>query len=71
MTGLLPAAQEAALARIDRAESESGQARPHPAFDRLRADVASASGEVDPIEACRLAAVEAEALAANRVEAGS
>lgn len=70
MTRLLPAAQQAAVARIDRAESETGQARPHPAFDRLREDVGSASGEVDPIEACRLAAAEAEALASSEVEAG-
>ena len=70
MTDLVSAAQEAALARIDRSESESGQTRPHPEFDRLRADVESASGEVDPIEACRLAAAEAEALAADGVEAG-
>ena len=71
MTDLVSAAQEAALARIDRAESESGQARSHSAFDRLREDVGSASGEVDPIEACRLAAAEAEALASSEVEAGS
>ena len=71
MTDLVSAAQQSALARIDRAESECGQARSHPEFDRLRAEVGSASGEVDPIEACRLAASEAEALAADVVEAGS
>lgn len=71
MTNLVSAAQEAALARIDRSEFECGQARPHPEFDRLREDVGSASGEVDPIEACRLAAAEAETLASSEVEAVS
>ncbi len=71
MTDLVSAAQEAALARIDRAESECGQTRPHPAFDRLREDVGTATGEGEPIEAYRLAAAEAEALASSEVEAGS
>jgi hypothetical protein len=82
MSGLVRAAQEAALARIDRAEStveglylpDDTDRSPFLRLDALarlddaRDFVMSAGGEVDPIQACRLAASDADGIAERMAE---
>lgn len=60
MSGVVGVAQEAALARIDRAEAAVDLVDERDTFARFRAAVGVAPGAVDPVEACRLAAADAE-----------
>lgn len=63
MSAFVVAAQEAALARIDRAAEQVDLVAERDRFEQFRAEVRVADGEVDPVEACRLAAVGAERVA--------